>query len=74
MDNCKPIRKIDMSSQGTIPDFMVVQKVLDGETELFEILLRRYNELLYRTVRSYIDRPSDIDDVMQDTYIKDRNK
>ena len=70
MDNCKPIRKIDMSSQGTIPDFMVVQKVLDGETELFEILLRRYNELLYRTVRSYIDRPSDIDDVMQDTYIK----
>lgn len=59
-----------MSSQGTIPDFMVVQKVLDGETELFEILLRRYNELLYRTVRSYVDRPSDIDDVMQDTYIK----
>ncbi len=59
-----------MSSQGTIPDFMVVQKVLDGETELFEILLRRYNELLFRTVRSYIDRPSDIDDVMQDTYIK----
>tara|TARA_R100001369_G_scaffold89226_4_gene126643 strand:+ start:1909 stop:2535 length:627 start_codon:yes stop_codon:yes gene_type:complete len=49
---------------------MVVQKVLDGETELFEILLRRYNELLFRTVRSYIDRPSDIDDVMQDTYIK----
>ena len=70
MNNCKPIRKMDMSSQGTMPDCLVVQKVLDGDTALFEILLRRYNELLFRTIRSYMDRSSDIDDVMQDTYIK----
>ncbi|MDL5512022.1 RNA polymerase sigma factor [Arenibacter sp. M-2] len=70
MDNCKPIKMMDMSSQLTMADYMVVQKVLEGNTELFEILLRRYNELLYRTIRSYLDRPSDIDDVMQDTYIK----
>src|SRR5690606_3742838 len=38
--------------------------------ELFEILLRRYNQMLFRTIRSYMDRPSDIDDVMQDTYVK----
>ena len=59
-----------MSALGTIPDCIVVQKVLEGDTELFEILLRRYNELLFRTIRSYMDRPSDIDDIMQDTYIK----
>lgn len=70
MNNCKPIRKVNRSSKGSIPDAAVVKKVLQGDTELFEILLRRYNELLFRTIRSYIDRPADIDDVMQDTYIK----
>ncbi len=46
MNNCKPKRKVEMSSQGTIPDCIVVQKVLEGDTELFEILLRRYNEVV----------------------------
>jgi RNA polymerase sigma-70 factor (ECF subfamily) len=49
---------------------VVVEKILAGDTELFEILLRRYNQMLFRTIRSYMDRPSDIDDVMQDTYVK----
>lgn len=70
MNDCKPVRKLNTSPYVTLPDFVVVEKVLDGETELFEILLRRYNQLLFRTVRSYMDRSSDIDDVMQDTYIK----
>lgn len=48
----------------------IIEKILDGEIELFEILLRRNNELLFRTIRSYIDVEDDIEDVMQDTYIK----
>ncbi|MCM4167206.1 RNA polymerase sigma factor FliA [Arenibacter antarcticus] len=70
MNDCRPVKKLNTSPYATLPDFVVVEKVLEGETELFEILLRRYNQLLFRTIRSYIDRPSDIDDVMQDTYIK----
>ena len=48
----------------------IIEKILEGDIELFEILLRRYNELLYRTIRSYMDYESDVEDVMQDTYIK----
>ncbi|WP_310992382.1 RNA polymerase sigma factor [Aequorivita marina] len=49
---------------------LIIRKTLDGEIELFEILMRRYNELLYRTIRSYINTESDAEDTMQDTYIK----
>src|SRR5690606_14903207 len=48
----------------------IIEKILEGEIELFEILLRRNNELLFRTIRSYIEAEEDIADVMQDTYIK----
>ncbi len=62
-------KRTDMSTQ-TLPDQVVVEKVLRGETELFEILMRRYNQLLYRTIRSYLDRDVDVEDTMQDAYIK----
>lgn len=48
--------------------------MLHGETELFEILMRRYNELLYRTIRSYFEQESDIEDIMQDAYVKTYQK
>ncbi|MCK6607653.1 MAG: RNA polymerase sigma factor [Flavobacterium sp.] len=50
-------------------DEVIIERILKGETELFEILLRRYNQILYRTVRSYLNDGSEIEDVMQDTYI-----
>lgn len=56
--------------QGRITDEIVIQRILSGEIELFEILLRRNNQILYRTIRSYLNNQSEIDDVMQETYIK----
>lgn len=46
----------------------IIEKILEGDIQLFEILMRRYNELLYRTIRSYL--LIDVEDTMQDTYIK----
>ncbi len=37
---------------------------------MFEILMRRHNQLLFRTIRSYFQESADVDDIMQDTYIK----
>lgn len=48
----------------------VIQRVLDGEKELFEILVRRNNQKLYRVVRSYLKNEAEIEDVMQNSYIK----
>lgn len=55
-------------------DTVVVQRVLDGEKELFEILIRRYNQRLYRVIRGYLNVDADIEDIMQDTYIKTYKK
>ena len=57
-------------AQKELTEAQIIGKILDGEIELFEILMRRYNELLYRSIRSYIDRDGDVQDTMQDTYIK----
>ncbi|MBL1213288.1 MAG: RNA polymerase sigma factor [Ignavibacteriae bacterium] len=53
-----------------MPDSVVIKRVLGGEKELFEILLRRYNQTLFRALRSYIKRDTDVEDIMQDTYLK----
>lgn len=58
------------TSKKELEEALIIEKVLNGETELFEILMRRNNELLFRTIKSYIDLESDVEDVMQDTYIK----
>ncbi len=51
-------------------DSQVVLRVLEGEKELFEILLRRYNQRLFRVIRSYIHSEDDVMDIMQDAYVK----
>jgi RNA polymerase sigma-70 factor (ECF subfamily) len=47
----------------------IIQKILDGEFSLFEILIRRYNSFLYKTGRSYNFSHEDTQDLMQDTFI-----
>ena len=61
---------IDLATKRELDEALIIEKVLNGDIELFEILMRRNNELLFRTIRSYIDLESDVEDVMQDTYIK----
>jgi RNA polymerase sigma-70 factor (ECF subfamily) len=48
----------------------VVQRVLAGETALYEILMRRYNQRLYRVARSILGNDTDAEDVMQEAYVR----
>jgi RNA polymerase sigma factor (sigma-70 family) len=50
-------------------DTEVIQKVLDGDTGLFELLIRRNNSYLYKIGRSYNYNHEDTQDLMQDTFI-----
>jgi RNA polymerase sigma-70 factor (ECF subfamily) len=47
----------------------IIQRVLNGELALFEILIRRNNALLYKTGRSYNYNHEDTQDLMQDSFI-----
>lgn len=55
---------------GQMPDTIIINRILGGEKELFEILLRRYNQTLYRAIRGYLKNEAEIRDIMQDTYLK----
>jgi RNA polymerase sigma-70 factor (ECF subfamily) len=50
-------------------DIEIIQKILEGEFALFEILIRRNNPFLYKTGRSYNYTHEDTQDLMQDTFI-----
>lgn len=64
------IKQLTLSGQSRIPDTEVVARVLKGEKELYELLMRRHNQKLYRVVRSYLKAETEAEDVMQDTYLK----
>lgn len=48
----------------------IVNRILNGEKELYEILVRRNNQKLFRAIRSYIKDEAEIEDIMQESYIK----
>lgn len=50
-------------------DIEIIQKILEGEFDLYEILIRRNNSILYKTGRSYNYNHEDVQDLMQDTFI-----
>ena len=53
----------------TLTDEQIVGHVLTGHTALFEILMRRYNERLYRVARAIVRDDSEAEDVMQQAYL-----
>lgn len=57
-------RTIELST-----DEELIQKIIIGETALFEVLIRRYNSLLYKIARTYRLNHQDAEDVMQETHV-----
>jgi RNA polymerase sigma-70 factor (ECF subfamily) len=50
-------------------DEQIVERVLAGDVALFEILMRRNNTRVYRTIRSFLRDESEVEDAMQATYV-----
>lgn len=50
-------------------DKEIIEKIIDGEIALFEILIRRNNPFLYKTGMSYGFTHAATQDLMQDTFI-----
>ena len=67
-----------MSDVGTIElvnselwsDEEVVDRVKAGHTALYEIIMRRYNQRLYRVARAILRDDGEAEDVMQDAYVR----
>ena len=50
-------------------DAEIVERVRNGETALFEVLMRRHNQRVYRVARAVIKDEAEAEDVMQQAYI-----
>src|SRR6202047_4222473 len=61
---------VPVTAQSELRDEEVVARVLAGETALFEILMRRYNQRLYRISRVILRNDGEAEDVMQDAYVR----
>jgi RNA polymerase sigma-70 factor, ECF subfamily len=53
-----------------LSDDDVVARVKAGEEALFEVLMRRYNQRLYRVARAILRDDSEAEDVMQHAYVQ----
>lgn len=58
-----------MDAFDQLTDEAVVDRVRGGDTALYEILMRRHNQRLYRTIRAILRDDRDVEDVMQQAYI-----
>lgn len=59
-----------MNTIGKLSDQEIIGKILAKETALFELLIRRYNQDLYRIGKMYRFSHDDTQDLMQDAYIQ----
>src|SRR5215469_12505777 len=51
-------------------DEEVVRRVLAGDLVMFELLMRRHNQRVYRAVRSILRDDAECEDVMQEAYVR----
>jgi RNA polymerase sigma-70 factor, ECF subfamily len=64
MDGAPPAVRVDD------PDAALVERIVGGETRLYEVLIRRYNQRLYRVARAFLHEDAGVEDVMQEAYLK----
>lgn len=70
-DTKKHLKTPDYASKS---DELIVEEVKKGESDVFAVLVKRYNQRLFRIIRSYVSEDQDVKDVMQTTYLKAYDK
>jgi RNA polymerase sigma-70 factor (ECF subfamily) len=59
-----------LDSTGSLPDKEVVRRILAGDAASFELLMRRYNQRIFRAVRSIVPDDDEAEDVVQESYVR----
>jgi RNA polymerase sigma-70 factor (ECF subfamily) len=70
MDDPNKSEQIERENPDLLTDEEIIAEVVAGQTNLFSILIQRYNQRLFRIVRGYLRHEQDVKDVMQSAYLK----
>ena len=57
-------------AEGALPDAAIVARVLAGDSALYELIMRRYNRLLFRVARGIVREDDEARDVVQAAYVR----
>src|SRR5215470_4879488 len=57
------------AAPSSLTDAGIVARVRAGDRALFEILMRRHNQRIYRVARAVVKDERDVEDVMQQAYV-----
>src|SRR5262249_55545534 len=60
----------DATPGASLPDDEVVRRIRTGETELFEVLMRRYNQGVYRIARSTLRNDAGAGELAQEAWVR----
>jgi RNA polymerase sigma factor (sigma-70 family) len=64
------VSAISLAANPEITDEQVISRVLGGERDAYEVIVRRHNLKLYRVARGILKEEEEIEDVMQEAYLK----
>ncbi len=59
-----------VESTDSLPDGQLVRRVLAGEVPLFEVLVHRHSQRLYRAARSILRDDEEAADIVQETWVR----
>src|SRR5471032_3703121 len=52
-----------------LPDIEIARRIALGDRDAFELLMRRYNQTLFRTARSILKDDAEAEDAVQEAYM-----
>jgi RNA polymerase sigma-70 factor (ECF subfamily) len=64
------MKKKKNNSESKQEDFDAIRRVLEGDNSAYEFLQNKYKNLIYSLVKKMIKNESDVDDLVQETFIK----
>jgi RNA polymerase sigma-70 factor (ECF subfamily) len=69
---CMPIpsRTLEQFGHGRLSDEEIVKRVIAGDVGLFELLIRRHDQRVYRTARAILRNEADAEDIAQEAYLR----
>jgi RNA polymerase sigma-70 factor (ECF subfamily) len=60
---------LEAAHQG-MPDAEIARRVATGDQDAFRLLMRRHNQMLYRTARSILKDDAEAEDAVQEAYLR----
>jgi RNA polymerase sigma-70 factor (ECF subfamily) len=62
--------RVEVAKWDHLADEELVRRILRGEAALYEILMRRYNQRIYRIALTILRNDGEAEDVMQEAYVR----